>query len=146
MNKKNDFKTWDEMKESLFKRDPWYIELYYFFRYRLWSNLRDKRTRFFGFFERGRKGYAQYDLWCFDNYLCMVIGNGVKELAEKSIGWHNGDFNTPEEYTVMLNKMADGFLNFHKKELILGGTNEDDVKGLNESLELFKKYFNCLWD
>gem|GEM_PF-2084388 len=143
--------SWEDMKAKLSEKDPWYKEIYYFFRYRLWTFILYKKIEFIGFFQRGKRGYAKYDLWSFDCYLCKVIGSGVKELAGKSIGWPDEEFKTQEEYTAMLNKMADGFLNYYDKEFELDGSDsiqeyQKNLDRLEESLELFKKYFGSLWD
>ena len=118
-------------------------EIYYFFRYRFPNSIRDKWMRFKGFFQRGKKGYAYYDLWSFDWYLSGVIGKGLKELAEKHTGYPPD--LTDEEWTNILNSMADGFLNYYEKEFNTH-CEEADYEKLKVSLELFKTYFLGLWD
>lgn len=136
---------WEEIRDKLLEPEPWYKWLYYFFRYRLWHHLRERRRAFLGFFERGWRGYARHDLWSFDMYLAKVIGEGVKQLADGSYGWNDRDFKTFEEYQQMLYKMSKGFLEYYDAEYEMK-TDKDYEAGLQESLELFRKYFHDLWD
>jgi hypothetical protein len=136
---------WKDIEAQLLKPEPWYRSLYYFFRYRLWFRLSERRRALYGYFQRGKKGYACYDLWSFDMYLAKVIGNGVKELADGAYGWNDRDFKTFEEYKEMLLKMSKGFLEYYEAEKEMK-TDKDYEVGLQESLELFKKYYHDLWD
>lgn len=144
--------SWEEVKRKLEKRDPWYAELYYFFRYRFFPNFSDYWRRFKGFLYRGKNGYARYDLWSFDAYLSKVIGKGIKELAKNVYGcpisFCNGedDSDCHKKWVDTLNKIGDGFLNYYEKENAVEGTNDEDIEKLKESLELFKIHFRSLWD
>jgi len=136
-------KSWDEVKAELEKRDRWPINLYYFLRYRIWFSLSEYWRRFKGFFQRGRRGYARYDLWSFDVYLAEVIGNGVHDLCKFSHGYPPEI--TWEEWERILTKISDGFL-YYSKKFDEDEEFEEREKRLDESLELFKKYFRNLWD
>lgn len=126
------------------QKDCKLLNCYYFLIYRLPFYLKEFWRKFKGFFQRGLKGYAKYDLWDFDLYLCKIIGNGIKELAEKATG-SPADISY-ENWVEILNKMSDGFLNFYEKEVNGEGACKEDNKKLKESLSLFKKYFKTLWD
>lgn len=122
------------------------IMIYWF--WRLIESLKDYWHYARVFIQRGRRGYADSDLWSFDYYLAKVIGNGIKNLAKISHGYPD-KFSTSEEYDAMLNEMSDGFLSYvdefdalemEPKEAALAS------KKLKKSLALFKKNFENLWN
>lgn len=100
------------------------------------------------FIQRGRRGYADSDLWEFDYYLAKVIGNGIGDLAKISHGYSD-KFSTFEEYADMLNEMSAGFLSYTDEFDLLELADKEAalaLKKLKKSLALFKKYFQSLWD
>lgn len=127
---------WEEVKH------PWYLTLYDF---SIWYWIGEAKLFVKGFFQRGKIGYAKSDLWSFDVYLSKVIGDGVLELAKRGQGWPS-EFKTYKEWKATLNKMGKGFLNYHEKAHAATGFTSKDEERLEESLELFKKYFLNLWD
>jgi len=94
------------------------------------------------FVQRGRRGYADRDVWGFDYYLSTVISKGIDKLI-KDVHGYPCDLKNIEEWESILRKIRKVFKlalidtrNFTKKE----------EKEYDEGWKLFKKYFNNLWD
>jgi hypothetical protein len=71
--------------------------------YNLWGIIKS-------FYQRGRRGWADEDVWGFDNYLAKIIAEGLEELAKISHGiptsffseevrqgWERGEDNSHED-------------------------------------------------
>jgi len=89
------------------------------------------------FFQRGFRGYSDYDVWDFDHYLAGVIGKGLKHLAKDGIGYPCKDeFPTLESWHKVLNELSAEFLKYHREY-------ESEADDLDEYykwyLEKFKK-------
>lgn len=56
--------------------------------------------------QRVVRGYADCDVWNLDNWFSDVVPGALKHLAEHHSGWPDSLFETPEEWTVWLNKAA----------------------------------------
>jgi len=140
------------------------------------------------FIQRGRRGWADSDVWGFDSYLSCVIYEGIGRLRESPVLGYPADFpegtdnclsadvreltceeghnDRFEEWDQMLGKIAKGFEAWSKRDDWFGTPEYDEYKklptkeavemsnkkdqqsydSLQESLELFKKYFVNLWD
>lgn len=95
--------------------------------------------------QRGRRGYADSDLWSLDYYLMSWLPDAIDELAESQHSWPGvdyEDFSTPEEWAALLHSIAEGFR--------AGVEAQHDFKEMppewNEAFRLFQKYFWALWD
>jgi len=115
------------------------IRYYGFYIWWNWLELRPLKIK--SFFQRGYRGWADEDTWDFDYYLAKVIINGLKHLKKYS----NGIEPTPE----ILDKIIEGFdcaillvdePGLDHQEKIFA----EQIK--NEGFDLFKKYFNYIWD
>jgi len=122
------------------------------------------------FIQRGIRGYSDFDTWDLDGYLSKVIKNSVIDLQKNGCGLPN-DCNE-KEWDEIMNKII---ITFHTSELIAEGRyiyfstyehdyknyaqfkkvlkdtkvfvmSYDDCKRYEKGWELFKKYFNNLWD
>jgi hypothetical protein len=119
---------WDDVKYYL-----WYVPVRY---------LDMLPRRIYWFFQRGYRGYADCDTWDFDRYLATVISQGLKQIKK----YHHGLEPTKKELDIMIKgfeanlKIQD--LNFdpQSKEVVILKLK------FNRGMELFKKYFNYLWD
>ena len=133
----------DKSLEELFKPLPhWKYALY--FPYRLWYRIVDSWDNTIAFFQRGKRGYADKDVWNFDYYLAKVILGGLKLLKETHSGYPTK--LTDEKWDKILTEMIEGFENrinveSYEEYLIKNGENK-----LNKSLQLFAKHFGSLWD
>jgi len=66
------------------------------------------------FIQRGRRGYADCDLWGFDYYLAEIIPKAMKYLKENKMGcpqeyFDEGEENDCERWDVELDKIILGF-------------------------------------
>lgn len=59
------------------------------------------------FWQRGKRGYSDRDLWSFDTYLSNVIRDGVRSLNEIKHGWP-GEPLTFEDWGAILEEISDG--------------------------------------
>ena len=127
--------------DKLTKRTLWDDIKYY-----LWNapvNYLDMLPRrIYWFFQRGYRGFGDNDTWDFDNYLATVISQGLKQIKK----YHHGAEPTKKELDIMIKGFEANLkiqeLNFDpqsNKVIIL------KLK-FNRGMELFKKYFNYLWD
>ena len=58
-------------------------------------------------YQRAKRGYADIDVWNFDDYLTQVMENGIKQLANQSYSFPGDDeFPTAESWTNYLNKIV----------------------------------------
>lgn len=58
------------------------------------------------FYQRGKRGYADCDLWNFDTYLEKVLSKGLRDFARNSSGYPDS-FDTFENWQIQLNNIAD---------------------------------------
>ena len=96
------------------------------------------------FIQRGKRGYADCDVWDFDSYLSRVIANGVRELKDGT--GYPADLSV-RKWNTTLEKIAVGFE--AQVKLPDFPTREDEKKLLVKAkigMELFQKYFKSLWD
>jgi hypothetical protein len=122
------------------------------------------------FIQRGRRGWADCDVWSFDDYLCDIIPQGLRKLK--------GGAGCPSEFydkeaknkechlwNEALEEMAQGFeaaaflktsgysKMVHSKEKPGYYTMETDIEAMknakekmDKGLQLFAEHFLSLWD
>lgn len=97
------------------------------------------------FVQRGRRGWADQDVWSFDTYLAEVISGGVEYLR---VG-HSYPGEMPEDEwdgdDGILHQIGSGFHDYVDGKF----TWDDDDPGyakFNESMALFVKWYGHLWD
>lgn len=97
------------------------------------------------FIQRGRRGWADCDVWSLDGHLARIISEGTKRLEATDHGYPPE--LTPEEWSAILLRISDVFYKYyHHMEL---ETLEDELKvveDLKEQFEVLKKYYVHLWD
>jgi hypothetical protein len=111
------------------------------------------------FIQRGRRGYADCDVWNFDGYLCDVIVGGLKDLRKHHSGCpteiyeeckHN-DQATKKEWNHRLDQMIEGFI-AGRKIINLDYNWRNKKAGTilklkyNRGMRLFTEHFFSLWD
>jgi hypothetical protein len=67
------------------KPEPWYKKAYW----KLWNikeSIVDFPHEIKYFYQRGKRGYCDRDVWNFHAYICKVISGATKELAENCMG------------------------------------------------------------
>ena len=149
-----EFKTmeeWREIERIWKEKHPiLYIlrDIYYWF-YRLWNHkikMIPKEIKWF--YQRGRRGYSDCDLWGFDSFLSEIIAKGCRQLSKEKHGYPYG--LTEEEWNEALNRIAFGFEEYDKMMDHSEGydkiSKEEFNKKLDELFLLLRKYFINLWD
>jgi len=132
----------DKSLEELFKPSTRWENIKWF-PIRLWTKIEYKWEDFIAFFQRGKRGFADKDVWNFDYYLAGVILGGLKMLKKYQTGYPPK--LSYQAWDKILDEMIEGFearLNCESYEEFL--SNEVDKK-LNRSLQLFAQYFGSLW-
>lgn len=134
---------------------PIYERVYYFF-LRTWDSLVYKIKGIKWFFQRGKKGYSDYDVWGFDSYLCKVIIGGLEQLKNNHCGCPSDLFDADKDdnecwkWVEVLDKIINGFKAAERiidyDYDIAAGEYDGLKKEFDEGMELFKKYFFGLWD
>jgi len=91
------------------------------------------------FYQRGKRGFGDSDVWGFDFYLADIISEGCRHLAKNAGGCPSG--LTPKEWKKNLKDIAIGF------ELqIKDKRTEKQQQKVERAWKLFKYYFRDLWD
>jgi len=117
-----------------------------------WEYLADLWQDIRAFFQRGSRGYADCDVWNFDDYLSEVIPSALRYLREVQHGYPGVDgAATEEEWDIVLGKIIRGFE--ARNEIYDIDTDWDNEilmarlwKEYEEGLALFAKWFGYLWD
>ena len=94
------------------------------------------------FYQRGRRGFSDRDVWSFDYYLADVISKGCRQLFEISHGY---PFDlTEEKWKAILDTLSNEFADYVKMK------DNADSKEFNKKMTtlfaLFRKHFSHLWD
>lgn len=112
-------------------------DIFYYGFYSWYYWLKDRPRKLYWFLQRGWKGYADCDTWGFDTYLAKVIIGGLKQLKKYS---HSSE-PTQKEFDIMIKgfeanlKMMENPKNYDKL-----------LSKFHRGMDLFKQYFNYLWD
>lgn len=118
--------------------DPWWVKVHHWRdKHRL--RLRMKYNDFKWFIQRGRRGYADCDLWSLDHYLAELISKSIIHLRDIGHGYP-AEFESPEEWDAILTEISEGFAQDVFEEETF------DKEKFERALNLFGKYFHNLWD
>ena len=120
------------------------------------------------FIQRGRRGWADEDIWAFDSYLCDVVIGGLKHLKNNLYGcpseFYDQDAKNNEchRWEEAIETMIQGFEaakhlegyyfkweiqpDGHYKHVVDQMSVDNQIKKREEGLALFVKYFSNLWD
>jgi len=109
-----------------------------------------------GFYQRGKRGYADSDIWDFDMYLCRIIPPALRILIDKSTGCppdlydEGAEGNECHRWEEALEMMAQGFeaaRYIRDSDCVSTDKDyQDTMTRMYTGLELFKKYFFHLGD
>jgi len=139
----------------------------------IWFNwLSDLKWKIPNYFHRAWYGWGKADTWNFDYYLSKVIYQGLLWLKFHQHGYpatynpktHRNDYNE-KRWDEIMNKMIYSFrmvkeIEEGNREFYLKGIEKKDInlfkklnclskeeaKKMREGLNLFSKYYFCLWD
>jgi len=119
------------------------------------------------FYQRGKRGWAEEDVWSFDTYLAKIIRDSIRHLAKNNIGcpseFYDADKvnNECQRWEELLEEIASGFDAYLddcafdlRKRLEKGKivTELDKAVELNRrekvdrAFDLLKEHFPGLWD
>lgn len=131
-----DWKAHHDLFDKINPR-PWWIKVHH------WRDAKRLRfgmkyNDFRWFIQRGRRGYADCDLWSFDTYLADVISKGVIHLRDTTHGYPMD--LSEDKWTEILTTISEGFSQDKFSH------NGFDNEKFDKSMELFVKYFHNLWD
>uniref|UniRef100_A0A6M3JJ25 Uncharacterized protein n=1 Tax=viral metagenome TaxID=1070528 RepID=A0A6M3JJ25_9ZZZZ len=115
--------------------------------YAILGFLRNIPARVWAFLQRGRRGYADRDLWHLAGYLSGWLPEALDTYARDTHSYP-GDM-TESEWTSMVHAMADGF-RAHRRLMDDDYGEEAEREMLMErargGLRLFAEWFADLWD
>jgi len=136
------FKSVKEMKKHLYKRTL-LDEIRYYGFYIWWNWLELRPLKIKSFFQRGWRGWADEDTWDLDYYLAMVISQSIKHLKK----YYNGAEPTKKELDIII-KGFESNLKMQERNFCPKGEKSYLILKLkfHKGMELFKQYFNHLWD
>lgn len=108
------------------------------------------------FIQRGKRGYADCDLWNLDTYLEGVMSKGLRGLAKMTSGYPNS-YETFDSWQKQLNDIADLVEKFNPDNCLDWDSNfikDSDWKKAEEesaiareaAFDWFKNNWNSLWD
>jgi hypothetical protein len=116
-------------------------------------------------FQRAFRGWDDRVIWSIDYYLADILPVWLMELKKKKQGIPSVFFTEEElsssegltddamaragkEYDDVLDKMALGFKSYNDKENCDYNSEEEKmhIKNFEEGFDLFRKYFDTLWD
>lgn len=109
---------------------------------------RSTKNMVVAFWQRGKRGWADSDIWNFDGYLAEVIRDGINRLNETKHGWP-GEPMTYEEWGQILTEIAEG-MQAHLD--LLDATRFDhqreiDLRAKRDlALDHMKAYWGNLWN
>ncbi len=117
----------------------------------MWEWPGDRLREVKWFIQRGRRGYADFDLWSLDWYLADWMPKALRQLKKNHNGYPGIEgANSDAEWKAILEKMARGFEAINKQSDLLYGPSTKTYKKLqktiDEGLGLFVKWYGSLWD
>lgn len=141
-----------ERLEDWLEKHPKLEDVYYQIVYRTPSDIREFFNSIKWFFQRGKRGYAESDIWGFDTYLSEVLSKGLKDLHDVVHG-HPAD-TTFKKWKSELRTTAKTFKDYNEFEYKDYGDNfakskRDNArlqKRMDKAFDFLKKYWGCLWD
>lgn len=111
-------KSFEDILEPILRKRRWYELAFWTIRWKLEDALRSPKTLYRAvkrFIQRGRRGWADEDVWNLDHYLSGVIAGTLKHLADTSHSYplQYGDFDS---WRTTLLVMAGVFAKYHSGE------------------------------
>ncbi|MEK6883753.1 MAG: hypothetical protein AABY22_29260 [Nanoarchaeota archaeon] len=145
----------------------WWEKIYYPL-WRKWDWFRNIPDEIKWFIQRGKRGYADSDVWSIDGYLCSWLPSALEKLKNTNHGCpvsdkckctRDGNENMKCLFDDYLDKMILGFKSVNdllnlvyitkknkNKPKILKAEEDKLQNKFDEGMKLFVKYFQSLWD
>jgi len=165
--KDGEFISSEEMDKILDKPIPLWEEIYGWL-YRTWNKIIYIPKDIQHFIQRGKRGWADCDVWSLDDYLARVISQSVRSLEKIHHGYPAGPFGhalfsedtvADKAWSDTLNQIVEGFelmldLEDYSFKLMDKKVPVTEVLKMEtkrraeakEKMQLFIKYFEDLWD
>jgi len=142
------------IKESNLCQRKWYDNLIYYSFYIWWNWLDMLPRRIYWFFQRGYRGFGDNDTWDFNDYLSLIIPQGIKHLKKYSYGlptWteDKSEKQAKKEWNEIQNKIIKAFELAHRyinAEISCKTWEKKYKKQYEEGMNLFRDWFFALWD
>ena len=99
------------------------------------------------FYQRGRRGYSDRDLWDLSCYLSDMLSRALSDLKKNKHGYP--PMLTEKKWDRILTDMQSGFLAHLALMDIMTDSKEHTAKlvaTMDKGLKLFVKYYMDLWD
>lgn len=123
---------------------------------RIWDRITDIPKEIKWFIQRGKRGYADCDIWGLDSHLASWMPEAIRDLAGLKNSYPSGRGMTAKKWEKELEEMAKGFeavrkqdeLFFDKKWSFKKYKKKSEAleKVRTKGMELFVKRFHDLWD
>ena len=110
------------------------------FIYRIEYKFKDFRGGIVSFYQRGKRGYSDRDLWNLDLYLATWLPEAIENFLNNNNGYPAE--LTEQEWKDILQKMIMGFRDYVAEEYY----NIEVSDSSKEALQLFVKWFGYLWN
>ncbi len=141
--------TMNKYKDFLEENIIWPIE-------RLWDDLTNIPNEIKWLWQRGKRGWADEDIWSLDWYLSSWLPAAFRKLAKDAHGCPGDLFdkknkkNQCHKWHKILEEMALGFEAYCKFEEYMGNDYAKEYKKMKKlrdrSFDLMKEYWGNLWD
>ena len=131
----------DDYKCTLWENIWWPIEGW------LEKTFIDKPRKIKCFFQRGKRGYSDCDIWSLDDYLLSWLPKAIRDLRNYRNSYPSN--LTHKKWQKTLTRMAKGL---GSGERFINSFNQDEKKikkwkkEFDEGMKLFHKHFFSLWD
>lgn len=99
------------------------------------------------FIQRGRRGYADCDVWSVDGYLTRIVPQMLETLRKNAIGYPVG--STPKKWDTKLKQMINAFTiarQISDYEYISPQAYKKALKLFRKDFDVLKMYYFSLWD
>lgn len=128
-------------------------EIHWFFE-RIFEKIKDIPREIKWFYQRGRYGYAENDLWNLNDYLLSWLPKAIRELRDCADSYPSSPFDSAYglkslgDWKKILTKMANGLESGIELMWNTGTKRKMEKldKEFKEGMKLFHKHFFNLWD
>lgn len=144
------YKEWQKEKKWL-KKHPQLAKLktLWWLRYGIKNKIEELPGNIRAFIQRGKRGWADSDIWSFDSYLSTVIMEGLIHLKKYKSGVPTKTkykCYSKKEWNLILDKMIQTFKIANKQSDSYIILTKKQQKEYDEGFKLFHKHFFNLWD
>ena len=143
LNKKSQkfekYNSIEELLEQINKERTIWSDIYYFL-WRVWDKIKRTPKQIKWFIQRGKRGWADCDVWGLNSYLAEVISGSVKKLKKIHNGYPDGF--EEEEYEEVLENISNSFKEFLQVQESLGPVSDE----LRNRMKDLITYFDYFWD